>query len=392
MINAKVISGHNGLDNIIEYVDVIEMPDIDDWLKSKTLYFTSFYALRKNKSAQTDLIKKMAQAGVAGLILAPEFYLKYLDENIIELSNELNFPIVKLPPECGYADVIKLILEEIFKENYKSIQKQKSKELFYNLLVGKFDNREDAYKAAQTMNIDLTKFGMVMVIQADSVNDYMGKKIDKSKIEKNIEFKLSLLNHIIVLREFRNIIILPILHYHYNDIDNKKLKSNIYNIASEIRTQIESEIDNITVSIGIGRYYGNILDISKSYEEAKKALIVSRSMADKILFFDDLKIYKLITKIEDKEELIIFCKEILYPLERYDKENGTDLLGTLKAYFEYDENMQISSENLYIHVNTMKYRIKRIKDILGIEDFSMDKKVELYLALKIKEILWALCQ
>lgn len=386
MINAKVISGHGGLDNIIEYVDVIEMPDIDDWLKSNTIFLTSFYALRKNKSAQINLIKKMAHAGVAGLILAPEFYLEHLDEDIIQLSNELNFPIIKLPSECGYADVIKPILGEIFKKNYKSIQKQRSKELFYNLLVGKFDNQEDAYKAAQTVNIDLTKFGTVMVIQADSASDYMGKKIEKSEVEKNIEFKLSLLNHIIVLREFRNIIILPILHY--NDINNKKIISDIHiNIASEIRTQIESEINNITVSIGIGRYYENILDISKSYEEAKKALIASKCMSNKILLFDDLKIYKLITKIEDKEELIIFYKETLYPLEKYDNENGTDLVDTLKAYFEYDENMQISSENLHIHINTMKYRIKRIKDILGIEDFGIDKKVELYLALKIKEIL-----
>lgn len=384
--NAEVIAGHNGLDNIIEYVDVIEMPDIDDWIKSNTLYLTSFYALKEDKLAQIDLIKKMSQVGVAGLVLAPEFYLGHLDEDIIKLADDLKFPIIKLPHESGYADVIKPILGEIFRKSYKSIQKQKIKDFFHNLLTGEFETQEDVFKAAHTMNLDINKIGAVMVVQIDSIKDKEKRKLDRKSTEDNIEFKLSLIDYVIALKEYKNIVVLPILHY--DEIDNEETIIDIHlNIANEIKTQIESEIDYVTIAIGIGRYYKNILDISKSYEEAKKALIASRFMTNKILFFDDLKIYKLITKIEDKEELTMFYKEILYPLEIYDEKNGTDLLNTLKVYFECDENMQLSSENLHIHINTMKYRIKRIKDILGIEDFGMDKKVELYLALKIKEIL-----
>lgn len=372
--DAKVISGHGGLDNIIEYVDVIEMPNIDEWLKSNILMLSSFYAIKDDKAAQIDLIKKMVQNGVAGLILAPEFYLKELNVDIIQLSNELNFPIIELPPEYGYADVIKPILGKIFKANLKIKDEDKIRAFIRRLLIGEYKSEKEVYTIADSMNIDLTKLGVVMVIKVDISSD----------AEKDIMFQLSLFENIFSFKMYKNIVILPILHY--DEISNKETLPKLHmNIAKEIKTHIDLKGNDIT--IGIGRYYENILDISKSYEEAKKALVVSESMSNKILLFDDLKIYKLITKIEDKEELIIFCKEILYPLEKYDKENGTDLLSTLKAYFEYDENIQISSENLYIHINTMKYRIKRIKDILGIENFSMDKKVELYLALKIKEIL-----
>lgn len=371
--DAKVISGHGGLDNIIEYVDVIEMPNVDDWLKSNILMLSSFYAIRDDEVAQIKLIKNMAKAGVAGLILAPEFYLKKLNIDIVQLSNELNFPIIELPPEYGYADIIKPILGKIFKANLRIKDKDEIKDFIRRLLIGEYKNEKEVYTIADSMNIDLTEFGVVMAMKVDISSD----------AEKDVMFQLSLFENIISFKMYKNIVILPILHY--DKINNKEALPKIHmDVAKEIKTHIDSKSYDIT--IGIGRYYDSILDISKSYEEAKKALVVSESMANKILLFDDLKIYKLITKVEDKEELDIFYKETLYQLEKYDEENNTDFVDTLRTYFDCNENMQVSSENLHVHINTMKYRISRIKSILGIEEFSTDKKVELYLALKIKEI------
>ncbi|HHU69428.1 MAG TPA: PucR family transcriptional regulator, partial [Thermoanaerobacterales bacterium] len=144
------------------------------------------------------------------------------------------------------------------------------------------------------------------------------------------------------------------------------------------------------VNIGIGRYYDNITKIQKSYNEAQNALIVSKKLLNgenTVLHFDDLGIYKLLTKLEDKEDLEIFYKETLYPLSKYDEENRTDLVRTLQEYFVCGENLTVTAKKLYVHVNTLKYRMNRIKEILYIDDFTMENKTSLYIALKIADLL-----
>ncbi len=103
----RVLSGHGGLNNEIEHVDVIEMPDIVKWLRSNTLMLTTFYAVKDDKESQINIIRKMAEAGVAGLVIDPRIYLGQLPEEILQLSNELNLPIIELPHEVGlYSNVI----------------------------------------------------------------------------------------------------------------------------------------------------------------------------------------------------------------------------------------------------------------------------------------------
>ncbi|MCG4585329.1 helix-turn-helix domain-containing protein, partial [Anaerosalibacter bizertensis] len=185
---------------------------------------------------------------------------------------------------------------------------------------------------------------------------------------------------------YKSIIIIPIFSYYEVKNDNISIKTLI-KFGRSIKEYVEQEIDYINIVIGIGRYYENILNIDRSYKEAKKALVVEKNMSNGILHFDQMRIYKLLTKVEDKNELRIFYNEILYPIKKYDEKNNTNLLGTLEMYFEYNENMNATSKALYIHVNTLKYRLNRIKEILNIDDLNIENKVELYLSLKVMKLL-----
>lgn len=384
----EVISGHGGLDNIIENVNVIEIPNIEEWLRENELIITAFHAIGDSKSDCLNLIKKMVETGVPGLVIAPEFYLEksddYIDE-IIELSNNLNFPIIKLPTHRTYSDIIKIILEKIFEKNLGIKWGERKKEFFCSLLQGKYKTIDTVHKLADSIKVDLFGLGTVMNIKVDFLSKNKESEIIQSNIKKTITYKLSQLDNLIVLTIYKDIVVLPIFHY---DGDNKKsiLKLQL-DIAKDIKYYIEQSIDSIDVFIGIGRHYEDILDINRSYQEAQKVLSVSDCMSDRIVAFENLKILKLLTKIEDKEELKIFLTEALYSLEKYDKDNRTDYVNTLKTYLECNENVQISAMTMYVHINTIKYRISKIKEILEIDELETDKKVELFIAFKIKEIL-----
>ena len=62
-----------------------------------------------------------------------------------------------------------------------------------------------------------------------------------------------------------------------------------------------------------------------------------------------------------------FCKEMLDPLARYDKENHSNYVDTLKSYILSNGNTTKISESLFIHRNTVNYRLKKIRELFDID-------------------------
>lgn len=68
-------------------------------------------------------------------------------------------------------------------------------------------------------------------------------------------------------------------------------------------------------------------------------------------------------------------------LHRYDRENQSELLFTLKLYLDNNKNLQKTLEALSIHRSTLKYRLQRIEDIIGMS--LGDTEEEDYLRLSV---------
>lgn len=90
------------------------------------------------------------------------------------------------------------------------------------------------------------------------------------------------------------------------------------------------------------------------------------------------------------EEARAFADEQLAPLRAHDKAYRTNLLPTLKVLFRRDFNWKESAEELFVHVNTLRYRYEKIKEILKCEQGCMDMRATLYAAVRVSETLEAL--
>jgi len=79
--------------------------------------------------------------------------------------------------------------------------------------------------------------------------------------------------------------------------------------------------------------------------------------------------------------------ETLFKLQEYDEKSSSNLLETLSLYFDENRNLGKAAEKMYIHRNTMKYRVKRIQEILNC-DLKDEKTVfNITLCLKIGKFL-----
>ncbi|GAA4047465.1 PucR family transcriptional regulator [Nonomuraea soli] len=79
-----------------------------------------------------------------------------------------------------------------------------------------------------------------------------------------------------------------------------------------------------------------------------------------------------------------FRDRLLGPLEDYDAAHQTDLLATLEAFLEESGNWAATAAGLHVHVNTLRYRLRRIEELTGRSLSSWDGRVDFILALRMK--------
>ena len=120
---AAVVAGHKGLQRTVRWAHIVDLPDVEPWVREGDLLLTTAFALKDNFQAQVDLIPLLAQKGLAGVLFALGTYFQDIPEEMVDLANQLDFPILTLPWEVPFVEVTRAIHEHILREQYTLIEK-----------------------------------------------------------------------------------------------------------------------------------------------------------------------------------------------------------------------------------------------------------------------------
>ena len=113
LARARVVGGHHGLRRRVRGVNVMEVPDILDWVKPDELLLTTAYPLRNDPVALDALIPRLAERGLAGIALKPGRYIKTIPASMIEAADQHAFPLIELPSEASFNEIINSVLTVI---------------------------------------------------------------------------------------------------------------------------------------------------------------------------------------------------------------------------------------------------------------------------------------
>lgn len=111
--DAVIVAGFKGATNEVTSVSVLEVAEtkIRDWVLERQLYITSFYAIMQNHEKQMEVIKALHEKKAAGLVICHiDLFIKEIHENIIELCNRLDFPLIVAHSERSYLEIINPII------------------------------------------------------------------------------------------------------------------------------------------------------------------------------------------------------------------------------------------------------------------------------------------
>jgi purine catabolism regulator len=153
--------------------------------------------------------------------------------------------------------------------------------------------------------------------------------------------------------------------------------------AEDLRDYLAGPV-GIAVSVGIGRHHPGVAGLRLAYREAEQASQIGLAFfgPGQVTAYADLGVYRLLYAFRGSSELVQFCDETLAPLTDYDAKNGTALIETLEAYFRSDASLRDAADTLYLHRNSLAYRLRRISEITGLNLDNLEDRFRLQLALK----------
>jgi hypothetical protein len=118
---------------------------------------------------------------------------------------------------------------------------------------------------------------------------------------------------------------------------------------------------------GVGRA-AEAVAAYRTVDEARESMFIARRLfgGSRVMPYDDLGIYPLLLRGgATSGELRSFSDRILAPLRAYDEKHQTELIRTLRLYFEVGQNVKTAAAELSVHRHTVFYRLRQIAEISG---------------------------
>jgi len=262
---------------------------------------------------------------------------------------------------------------------------------------GHHGSTELLLQRARYLGADLSSGALSVVVDIDDFASYLGqRKLKESAIQ---ELKRRLTDGVGLQAQqlFSNFLLGPrsdnviLFLGPSKDVTVGDLVEKAPILASRVQRYVGGLLPDLTVSVGIGRFKNDPAALSDAYSEANVALEVGHRIhgPSSVLTFEQTGTYKLLFRVlqKDPEELETFYEETLAPLVSYDSRYGTELVQTLTTYLSNDASPLKTAADLLAHRHTIRYRLKRVRELTHLDANKSEDRERLTLGIKAMQLL-----
>ncbi|MGI6737214.1 MAG: PucR family transcriptional regulator [Anaerovoracaceae bacterium] len=144
-------------------------------------------------------------------------------------------------------------------------------------------------------------------------------------------------------------------------------------------------IDPAVFALGLSNYHTQLSTAGTAMQEALYAAVVSSIDRTEYSFYRDIGTAKFLCPLRRSHWVRACYGELLNRVQTHDREHGTAYCKTMRAYVHCRGDIKATAARLYQHSNTVRYRIARIRELLGIED-AIDAEMQMFLIVRLEEI------
>lgn len=359
----KMLAGRNGWANSISWLLMIEDTTITKNFKGKELVVTTGVGFDSEEKL-LNLVEVLHTHHGAGLIINTGCYIIDVPESVLKLADEYDLPLMTVPWDVEMSEMIKDLTVRIF------LQAQ-TDEMIAGSFIKAIEQPElvNEYREEISQVFDVDGRFQVVVFTTEELDKM--DSMDRKRIGYRLQIYLENISHNAHFFYYDGCFVM-ILNA-VEDIERTK-------IIDGFMARAKKRMPENNVYVGEGSVVTDISQVHISYKRARYAVKYAMEHKETRLDFDSLGIYRLLYSVSDELIKKEMGRDILMPLIEYDSKHNLDLLKTLTLYLENNGSIQAVASKMFIHKNTILYRMGKIKELLG--DSFEDSKVRMmyYLA------------
>lgn len=252
----------------------------------------------------------------------------------------------------------------------------------HDLLFNNFASQTVLIQQGESLGWNLKKPHHLLIVNIQLINELMTNLTWLDDMMVHFEMQNISLNEQLIIFQFQEqIIILLEDEEERTPLERKEFSLKI---AKQLQETAAKKWPNRQFRIGVGNYYPEVDLLHKSYQEAILAIqFMQHWFLDKhVCHFNDLRVFRLLLYIPN-EILYHFYEETLTVLINSDEKHETEYIKTLQIYFQKNGKINEVAEELYVHPNTLRNRIKKIEDITGLNLQEPEGCINLNIAMRI---------
>ena len=387
----NLVGGEAGLEKYIEWIYVAECFENPlegiKWLQGGEIIFITGVGIKDNVEILLELIKGISEKNGSGLIVNIGPYIKSISEEVIKLADELEVPLFTLPWEVKLVEVSREISNAIV---LSRIEENSLTHFLSNILFGDGEIEGDAIQKAAYFGYNLAGECCICVIDIDGFERYL--KLKKLEDEVSIsKIKITFRKIVQDILE-KHALKVPIIDKDDAVIFFIRSEENCMNrldkALKEIQETIKRRMDSLSVSVGIGNSYKDLKMMKQSLNEAELAIDSAKcqELDDTITKYKDIGIYGLLFSIPNRTVLENYFSEVLGAIINNDNKDN-NLIEILETYLNENCNITVTAEKLFLHRNTLKYKIKKIEELLNCDLHNFNDCIKVKIALYINKVL-----
>lgn len=374
LANLKILAGRDGLSREISAISIMDAPDSYKWLKGGEFILTTGFMFGGDDWQVEHFLEILLEAGCSAVGIKKGRFLGALPDNVLSAANRAKFPIIEIPYNFGWSDIISVYYKILYSPggegsdnavspadaNAGQSEPSDDSEAFYGSFLqklhGKGINARDIREFESRRATEKMLFYGILLVDGSERSETL------EKIREIIQSPQLTRWFVTGMRtadnEDRQVTVALLEASH---IANEITEKWQFLLREELEYCMRETGDG---SVSMGRLYPTAGGIATSYKEATEARASGKALwGDGHCFFHPmLSIYNKLSNTD----LSDVDMDYIRVLEQCSERLTFDGIESLEAFIECG-GFKKAAAKLYVHENTLRYRVQKISDLLHVD-------------------------
>lgn len=343
---AEVLAGKNGLSRRCRRVSVFDCPYHETLLaqgiiKTGDLFLSVLEQFRNSQGDLMDFARGLVSYRSAGLLILPTGAVEVLTRQVLDYFDQNDFPVIWLKANISYGDIMAAINNRLRSGDQNEINLSRLNRILRGG-VGEAEKR----RLLLSINPEFTGLIRSIYVKGEFRSPWFSAKLSEDYAH--------LQGSCVLFGEYTIILL--------SGTDQKQLKTNSNMIASRLDNYFEN------YRIGFSRIHP-LREIEEVLHEGELAVKVSDALQVRQQSYDPLLTQQLMFSLRNSAEAREFYKTYVETISSGLSENMLgEYLHTVELFVACKGSYAQVAQELNQHINTVRYRINRVKQILNMED------------------------